>query len=156
MFVLMSRGAPNTNANNEVVHSEAQTLDSTPRIASDEVSSDPESDLPESSSVFAKVERRWIGASMLNMDSIFLGHTDSTYTENGPTLRVGTHLNPTDERLIWAFERSVEMERAFSHDGEIGRSAAGPKSTFASEAERPVSRRALMQEFLDESTGPVL
>ncbi|MBC8356289.1 MAG: hypothetical protein H8E66_30285 [Planctomycetes bacterium] len=156
MFVLMSRAAPNTNADNDVVQIQQGVRNSISHDSADNFSTETVPDLPDDSPGVAHTELRNRSPSEMIIAFDPLGNTDSTYAESRRILQAGTHLKRTNQHSSWPFERLARKQQTPLNDYEIEPSMPGTESMLDSEPGPPVSRRELMQEFLEQSSDALL
>jgi hypothetical protein len=129
MFVLLSRTAPATDVNSEVVHIDHETLSP---VAHDPIA-------------VKAAEGSVRSAPRFTMSIDPLGVTYSPFLMDGPMLHVRSYLRPDAER-----------PREDLNDVERGRAETWTSVKPYEEPESPVSRRDLMREFIGESAGPIL
>ena len=129
MFVWLSPTSPETESNNDVVQTEQEA----PSL----ITHDP--------IVVETVESGDRSAPRLTRVFDPLEFTYSPYLTDASTLQVRPYLR-----------RRAERPREFLNDGERAPAEMWTRAKYYQEAESPVSRRELMQEFLGESPGVVL
>ncbi len=156
MFVLMSRTVPIPEPNKEVVSIERKAQRLVADDSSSELPVERESDPLDGSPATKKVTARESRAPRLTMDRTRLWQAESTYLSREPTLHVGMYLGRNVTPSVWAFERTVEKERERMRDDEREPPRPWTKSTLDPQSSPPVSRKALMEEFLGETSAAIL
>lgn len=150
-FILMSRTVPASTVSDKVVHAEQES----PQLITTESGNGPEieteAELPDDSTAVANAEPRKVDTSRLSTAFDFRNSTTSAYLANSPTLQAGMYLPRPAARFSWPFLRSVDNKTTSPNDYKPSQSKAWTESTSDDEADASFSRRALMQEFLEES-----
>lgn len=155
-LVLMSRIAPDAEGNNDAARAERETPSIVVAESVDDSTTETPSELRDESSVPVNAERRKFRSPVLMLAFDPLGSIDSAYTAGRPTLQVGTHLKRTAIHSVWPIESTMELERPFMDRVEPEDSDTETKSTRDGESKPSVSRRELMREFIEKTSGAVL
>jgi hypothetical protein len=156
MFVLMSLAARTEIANDHVVYTEPESPGAKTLGSVDDFLTETDSDLPFDAAALVNAVPRKTGVSLSATTFDPLATTDSTYATDGPTLQAGAHFKRTVSHPTWPFGLSVQQQRESVNQYELGPSEMRTKASFDWDPKSPVSRRELMQEFLQESSESVL